>query len=365
MIDALTLEQQALLPVVRDEWIAAALSGKGPRITVEQAREQARWIYGLSKMKLPQIVVVDSPMACQVATNLLSVRDSVGDSVGDSVRTSVWDSVWDSVGDSVWDSVGDSVRTSVWESVWDSVGDSKMEWRSFSLCGICYDSGWAAFYDYFDRIGVKMKCENWPKLKAFLLSGIWDCILSQDYAIICRLPVEVCKDELGRLHSQSGPAVRWADGYANYAIHGVRFDDPTPILHPETITPERVLGESNVEVRRALIDLMGERFVREANFELVHADTERPVTPCHVCLGLRPTCEACGSTGVFRPENYRRLLLKRMADDEDMVFLEVVCPSTGKQVLLRVPPGTSSCHQAAAWVAGFDDPSNYRPLVEA
>ena len=341
MIDALTLEQQALLPVVRDEWIAAALSGKGPRITVEQAREQARWIYGLSKMKLPQIVVVDSPMACQVATNLLSV--------------------WTSVGDSVRDSVGDSVR----DSVWDSVRDSKMEWRSFSLCGICYDSGWAAFYDYFDRIGVKMKCENWPKLKAFLLSGIWDCILSQDYAIICRLPVEVCKDELGRLHSQSGPAVRWADGYANYAIHGVRFDDPTPILHPETITPERVLGESNVEVRRALIDLMGERFVREANFELVHADTERPVTPCHVCLGLRPTCEACGSTGVFRPENSRRLLLKRMADDEDMVFLEVVCPSTGKQVLLRVPPGTSSCHQAAAWVAGFDDPSNYRPLVEA
>ena len=337
MIDALTLEQQALLPVVRDEWIAAALSGKGPRITVEQAREQARWIYGLSKMKLPQIVVVDSPMACQVATNLLSVGDSVGD----------------------------SVRTSVWESVWDSVWDSKMEWRSFSLCGICYDSGWAAFYDYFDRIGVKMKCENWPKLKAFLLSGIWDCILSQDYAIICRLPVEVCKDELGRLHSQSGPAVRWADGYANYAIHGVRFDDPTPILHPETINAERVLVESNVEVRRALIDLMGERFVREANFELVHADTERPVTPCHVCLGLRPTCEACGSTGVFRPENYRRLLLKRMADDEDMVFLEVVCPSTGKQVLLRVPPDTSSCHQAAAWVAGFDDPSNYRPLVEA
>lgn len=31
---------------------------------------------------------------------------------------------------------------------------------------------------------------------------------------------------------------------------------------------------------------------------------------------------------------------------------------------LRAPPTMASCHQAAAWVAGFDNPDDYRPLVE-
>jgi hypothetical protein len=31
---------------------------------------------------------------------------------------------------------------------------------------------------------------------------------------------------------------------------------------------------------------------------------------------------------------------------------------------LRVPPTMRSCRQAAAWMAGFDDPDDYRPLVE-
>jgi len=39
-------------------------------------------------------------------------------------------------------------------------------------------------------------------------------------------------------------------------------------------------------------------------------------------------------------------------------------PSTGRQSVLRVPPDMETCQQAAAWVAGFDDPKNYRPQVE-
>ena len=43
----------------------------------------------------------------------------------------------------------------------------------------------------------------------------------------------------------------------------------------------------------------------------------------------------------------------------------VRCPSTGGRYLLRVPPTMKTCRQAVAWTAGFDDPSLYRPLVEA
>jgi hypothetical protein len=46
------------------------------------------------------------------------------------------------------------------------------------------------------------------------------------------------------------------------------------------------------------------------------------------------------------------------------VCVSVLCPSTGRQYIIRVPPEMTSCHQAVAWVAGFDDPALYRPLAE-
>jgi hypothetical protein len=30
----------------------------------------------------------------------------------------------------------------------------------------------------------------------------------------------------------------------------------------------------------------------------------------------------------------------------------------------KVQPRTRTCRQAAAWMAGFDDPEKYRPVVE-
>jgi hypothetical protein len=33
--------------------------------------------------------------------------------------------------------------------------------------------------------------------------------------------------------------------------------------------------------------------------------------------------------------------------------------------VLRVPPWTRTCREAAAWIAGFEDPDEYQPVIEA
>jgi hypothetical protein len=53
-----------------------------------------------------------------------------------------------------------------------------------------------------------------------------------------------------------------------------------------------------------------------------------------------------------------------MIEDEPLMCLAVKCPSTGRDYFLRVPPTMRTCHQAAVWIAGYDDPSDYKPLVE-
>jgi|GEM_PF-5634718 len=59
-----------------------------------------------------------------------------------------------------------------------------------------------------------------------------------------------------------------------------------------------------------------------------------------------------------------RLQISANHISEHLVGLNCRCPSTGREYLLRVPPMTKTCHEAAAWIAGFDDPRDYHPDQE-
>lgn len=66
---------------------------------------------------------------------------------------------------------------------------------------------------------------------------------------------------------------------------------------------------------------------------------------------------------VVHADEGRRLLQWRLWFDEPVVAVEVVCPSTGEDYLLRVPPETRTCREAVAWT--FSLPSyQYAPLLE-
>ncbi|HSH02673.1 MAG TPA: hypothetical protein VLL52_09165 [Anaerolineae bacterium] len=126
--------------------------------------------------------------------------------------------------------------------------------------------------------------------------------------------------------------------HAQLLWNGVRIE-PRIAFQPETITIDEILNESNVERRRVLIERIGlERFLTEANVEQLYEDVD--------------------------PGGQRRLLKVPIPNDEDLVALSVYCPSTGRHYLIRVPPNMETCHQAAAWIAGFDDPTLYHPLQE-
>ncbi len=110
-------------------------------------------------------------------------------------------------------------------------------------------------------------------------------------------------------------------------------------FQPETITAEEVLGEQNAELRRVLLERMGyERFLAQARAQVVDRDRD-----------------AGGE---------RRLLRVPLVNDEPLVCVAVLCPSTGRQYLIRVPPNMRTCRQAVAWIAGFDNPDDYRPIKE-
>lgn len=115
----------------------------------------------------------------------------------------------------------------------------------------------------------------------------------------------------------------------------------TPLIafQPETITAQEALNEQNAELRRVLIERMGhEKFFEQAAPQKLDQDRD--------------------------PGGERSLLHIELAGDEPLVVLAVQCPSTARRYLIRVPPAMSTCRQAAAWIAGFDDPEKYQPVAE-
>jgi hypothetical protein len=120
---------------------------------------------------------------------------------------------------------------------------------------------------------------------------------------------------------------------------------PKVAFHPETITAQEVLGQANIELRRVMLDRMGyEAFFKEAKAVELNRDID--------------------------PGGLRRLLRVEFKDqdrwqrDEPVVCLSVICPSTARSYIIRVPPTMQTCRQAAAWVAGYDDPEEYHPIQE-
>jgi len=256
----------------------------------------------------------------------------------DSVRASIWDSVrasiWDSVGYGVWASIRDSVHASVRDSVgrgvWDSVRDS--------VYGN-HDAGWLSFYATMGAVvGVPEAITPLRGLMELAKSAGWAlphkeiCWVSERHNVLRR-------DDRGRLHAEDGPAVMYPDGWAIYAVHGVRV--PADIIEDRaSITVERIEKEDNAEIRRVMISLYGEGQYLEDSGAVV-------------------VSEYAGG----------RLYRKDAPEDEPIVMVRVINSTpepdgTSKVYWLRVPPDMADARAAVAWTFGMDA-HEYQPAQES
>ena len=271
MIDTLTVEQEAMLAQVRDEWLAVGLSTEPANRPA--AEEGVRQAYRRAGMEPPSVVIwLGSPYAGCVASAMLSqdqvwgqVWDQVGDQVRDQVRAQVGAQVWDQVRDQVWGQVWDQVGAQVGAQVWDQVGDAV--WGQ-------HEAGYLGWCDAMQLIGVNLDVAG---LSTVARNAGWWWPM-RDTVILTDRPDTLHRDPQGRLHCETGPALRYRDGWAIHAIHGVRV--PADLIeHGWDVA--RILEEGNAEVRRAAIELTGwEHFISDSGLTLV-ASAPDPGNPPH------------------------------------------------------------------------------------
>ncbi|WP_314411818.1 DUF6745 domain-containing protein [Streptomyces kroppenstedtii] len=157
-------------------------------------------------------------------------------------------------------------------------------------------------------------------------------------AVISERPLTLHRDEAGRLDRGDGPALGYADGFELYAWRGMPV--PRDFLHELTrLTPERIRGEENAELRRVMLEFYGyDRYLDESGAVPVHRD----------------------ETGV--------LWRVQLVGDEDVVMVEVVNSTpepdgTSRTYWLRVPPSTRTAREGVAWTFGVGVEA-YEPLQQ-
>lgn len=163
-------------------------------------------------------------------------------------------------------------------------------------------TGWYAFLDFPRKLGIEYPAEKNQDLDSVIasLKAAFGYTMYDKICFVCERPVSLTVDTAQRHHNETGPALRFSDGYSLYSWHGLTLPEGKEwiITNPEQITIEKIDAEENQEIKRVMLERFGiERYLKEGNAVKVHQDetgtlyrkpipgTELTLTMVHVING--------------------------------------------------------------------------------
>ena len=186
-------------------------------------------------------------------------------------------------------------------------------------------------------------------------SGVYSAIFLHDVCIVSKYPMKIYRDDENRLHKTDGVAVEWNASSEEtkwdcYFIHGrnVPKDFYLKVLNGN-YTKEDFFAETNEELKAAAYEILGqERFLTMMEAKMiddgtfVHANGELETVELY-------------KTDFTLPET----------DDNPLMWVKFICPSTGSSYFIDVEPIYSSAVDAAIstspfYGAGIDSPDDYK-----
>ena len=158
---------------------------------------------------------------------------------------------------------------------------------------------------------------------------------NRDFIIVCERPRAIRRDDAGRLHCESGPAVDYGETFRLYSWHGTTVPSEW-IESRASLSPSTALGGENIEQRRAACEIIGwDTILSQLNALVIDADGDPEIgTLVEVVL----------------------------PDRSKERFLRVRC-GTGRNFALPVPREMQSAVEAQAWTWGLDKNSFIKPEV--
>lgn len=185
------------------------------------------------------------------------------------------------------------------------------------------------------RIDSHRYAESFKHLAEAIRSGL-DSISISRGKLIAFCTHKAKYDPSDYFHCETGPAVKFPNGVEEFYLDGILVPR-NAIIHGEVITVQDILNEENGWVKSRLLERYGiERFVNQSDCDVIDEKAEK--------------------AGVSQ------LLRLDLGHNEFAYCAKLICPSTKKEYVLRVPP-SQTLKEAVGWTFGI--PSHlYDPRKE-
>ena len=279
MSETITQAEKQLISDITAEYMGLMCT----KINKEEAEKGVDFLYTIAGFKAPKKVFVDSPLGAQYLYNMIVMaidNDAEIASYSKQQTSNGGDTVWESALASFLTAFGEDIQGLEFEHenyLRDKCYLNLDKHVSSSWNGNISDAGYCAYYDFYIKTGTIETTENFEKMKQYLRSGIYDCIQMADICIVISHPEEyhTDKSEDNKLHHESHYAIKFADGFQPCYWHGQKVPSKW-IYFPEEVTKGDINEIENVELKRALMEILGEkRFFELLDLEVIDESTDR------------------------------------------------------------------------------------------
>jgi hypothetical protein len=183
--------------------------------------EGIKWLYKISNLDEPEVIIVDSPKAALKKANELYNENP-----------------------------------------------NEKQYFPFSIYGNIYNMDLLIELEFYERINQIEYNEHYihmVKFRKLITSGIWDSIQLDDCCIVSKMPIAMYKNDKYQLHNESGPAIKWKDGYEIYVWNGININKDI-ILDPLNVTN---INNLNLSEQKILQTRIGRRlFFKKFGFSV-------------------------------------------------------------------------------------------------
>lgn len=194
------------------------------------------------------------------------------------------------------------------------------------------EASWLSYYDYYKN-ETDIEIDNIDHMKELVMNSGWVYLGDTD-AIIHDRPVTIARDDQGRLHSETGPAIAYGDSWQRFFWHGVAIPAEW-ITDRSKLTAEIAIGQENVELRRCACEILGwANVIKNLKSKQIDKDPDPMVGTLY------------------------EVDLPDMGKEK---FLVVQC-GTGRTFAIPVPPEMKTALAANSWSYNLKNPEDLRNL---
>ena len=298
MIEKLSKEQEGLLIKVRDEWVDYFIDSE---FDEQKVKKLYNWLYEINGLEKPEVIILDSPLACQMFYNK-NVIDSgnkelandfvfrachvfhnkgkmvfsnrvaanapdsmlfgLSSQIDHQVSNNVRDNVFRNLAEYALNRIDNELNKRIKDNLINKMRELGLSFFDYGYSAEVFNLTWLPFYDFFDRIGV-LKNELFAETREYRKCSVFSSMRFENFVVVIRPPVFIGLNEKGRLHSKNDYAIYFKDGYGIHYVEGVYFEPELfeRAFKKRGITSEEILQLRNTEQKAVLIKHFGYEFI--------------------------------------------------------------------------------------------------------